>query len=56
VVYCEKVKVHGEGNNWEGKGVATNGNGLAIKFGLKNSKARLGEIEVVVHVNKMAHP
>lgn len=52
----EKVKVHGEGNNQEGKGMATNGNELGVKFRLKNSKARLSEIELVMHANKMAHP
>ncbi len=36
--------------------VATNGNGLGIELISKNSKARLGKIKVVVHVNKMAHP
>jgi hypothetical protein len=41
----------GKAREWQ-----TNGNGLGVKLGLKNSKARLGEIEVVGHVNKMAHP
>jgi len=40
----------GKAREWQ-----TNGNGLGVKLGLKNSKVRLGEIEVVVHVNKMAH-
>ncbi len=38
-----------------GKGVATNRNGLGIELNLKNFKARLGEVKVVVCVNKMAH-
>jgi hypothetical protein len=56
MVNQKKAKVHGEGNNWEGKGMASNGNGLGVKFKLKKSKARLGSIEVVVHANKMACP
>jgi hypothetical protein len=36
------------------KGMATNG--LGIEFELKNFKAQLGEIKVVVHAKKMAHP
>jgi hypothetical protein len=39
-----------------GKGMTTIKNGLGVELDLKNSKARLGEIEVVVHVNKVAHP
>jgi hypothetical protein len=39
-----------------GKGVATNGNGLGIELGLKNFKARLGEVKVMVRANKMACP
>ncbi len=39
-----------------GKGVATNENGLGIELNLKNFKARLGEVKVVVCANKMAHP
>jgi hypothetical protein len=38
------------------KEVATNGNGLGIELILKNSKAQLGEIKMVVHINKMARP
>ncbi len=40
----------------KGKEVATNRNGLGIELKLKNSKAWLGKIEVVMHANKMAHP
>jgi hypothetical protein len=36
----------------KGKGRITNGNGFGVKLGLKNSKVRSSEIEVVVHVNK----
>jgi hypothetical protein len=36
--------------------MATNGNGLGIELNLKNFKAQLGEIKVVVHANKMARP
>ncbi len=36
------------------KGMTTNGNGLGIEFELKNFKAQLGEIKVVVHAKKMA--
>jgi len=38
----------------KGKGVVTNKNGLGVEIGSKNSKAQLGEIGVVMHVNKMA--
>jgi hypothetical protein len=38
------------------KEVATNENGLGVEFILKKSKAQLGELEMVVHVNKMACP
>jgi hypothetical protein len=40
----------------KGKEVATNENGLGIEFVLKKSKAQSGELEMVVHVNKMACP
>jgi len=40
----------------KGKGVAANESGLGVELGLKNSKFHLGEIRVVVHVNKMACP
>jgi len=36
--------------------VATNENGLGIELNLKNFKAQLGEVKVVVHGNKMARP
>jgi hypothetical protein len=39
-----------------GKGMTTIKNGLGVELDLKNSKARLSEIEVVVHVNKVTHP
>jgi hypothetical protein len=38
----------------KGKAVVTNKNGLGVEIGLKNSKVRLGEIGVIMHVNKMA--
>jgi hypothetical protein len=38
------------------KEVVTNGNGFGVELKLKNSKAQLGGIEVVVCANKMAHP
>jgi hypothetical protein len=38
------------------KEVATNGNGLGIELISKNSKAQLGNIKIVVHVNKMVPP
>jgi len=56
VVNYKKGKVHGKATTKLGKGVATNGNGLGVKFDSKKFKARLGKIEVVVHVNKVAHP
>jgi hypothetical protein len=36
--------------------MATNGNELGAKLGLKNLKAQLRKIELVMHANKMAHP
>jgi hypothetical protein len=36
------------------KKVTTNGNGLGIEVVPKNSKVQSGEINIVVHVNKMA--
>ncbi len=38
----------------KGKEVVTNGLGVGLEY--KNSNAWLSEIEVMVHVNKMAHP
>jgi hypothetical protein len=35
------------------KEVATNGNGLGVEVVLKNSKVKLGEIGMVVDVNKI---
>lgn len=39
-----------------GKGMTTIKNGLGVELDLKNSKAQLSKIEMVVHVNKIAHP
>jgi len=54
VVRCEKVKVHGELVAGIVEEMVTNKNGLGIQLKSKNFKAPLGEIEVVVHVKKMA--
>ncbi len=52
----EKDKVCGAKATIKGKEVATNGNGLGVEIVSKNSKVRLGEIGMVVDVNKMACP
>jgi hypothetical protein len=46
----------GEETIEEGKGVATNRNGLRVEFNSKNFKTRSNEIKMVVCVNKMACP
>lgn len=56
VNYIKAKRFMEEETTGKNKGVATNKIELRVKFKLKNSKAQLGEIEVVVHVNKMSCP